>query len=399
MRWILSITVAVSLATASSTVRSAQIRPTLMRFAPTLAVAMAAAVPPSPTISPGNGTLYLGSYSGHITAINEATGSVSALIPLKNGLPFAMRLSADRSRFYVQSANMERFEIVDLATRQTLDTFTLSEENRHVRPLAYDVDPQHRYMVLLSITATKQIDRFEIGAPEFIQYDLKEHKVVRTVPWTADAEPGYFAVNLRFSPNGKYLYVFAHEILVLDATTLQQLDSWNFSLPNESGLNRFNAGSLDENYDEPGHLNGLFTMKDRVQNRTLLVIARMDLSAKNLDFFPIGPAAENGDLSFAIGAGRKYGYILREAIGEFEVWTVDMTAKRVQGKVSFAGRPRMAIRSSSNGQVIYIYDAGNTIDLYTADGFTFLRRIALDADMTTGTFCVVPAAGRPSSAR
>jgi DNA-binding beta-propeller fold protein YncE len=362
-------------------------------------MAAAAAAPPPSTISPGNGTIYLGSYSGHITAINEATGSVSTLIPLKNGLPLAMRLSADRSRFYVQSANQERFEIIDLATRQTLDTFTLTEGNRQVRALAYDVDPQHRFLVLVARTATKQIDRFEIGTPEFIQYDLKEHKVVRTVPWTADPEPPYWPLNLRFSPNGKYLYVFAHEILVLDAATLQQVDSWNLSLTNESGLNRFNAGSLDENYDEPGHLNGLFTMKDRVQNRTLLVIARMDLSAKNLDFFPIGPATENGDLSFAIGADRKFGYILREEIGEFEVWTVDMTAKRVQSKVSFAGRPRMAIRSSSNGKVIYIYEAGNTIDLYTADGFKFLRRIALDADMMSGTFYVVPAAGRPSSAQ
>src|SRR5262245_56676586 len=244
-----------------------------MRFALIAAVAIAAAAPapPPPTSSPGHGTIYMGSYSGHITAIDEASGSVSTRIPLKNGLPWAMRLSSDRSRFYVQSANQEQFEIVDLATRQTLDTFTLSEGNRRVRPLAYDVDPQHRYLVLLSRTATKQTDRFEIGAPEFIQYDLKEHKVVRTVPWTADTEPGYYAVNLRFSPNSKFLYVFAHEILILDATTLQQVDSWNLSLPNESGLNRFDAGSLDEYYDEPGHLNGLFTMKDRVQNRKLLV--------------------------------------------------------------------------------------------------------------------------------
>jgi hypothetical protein len=372
-----------------------------MRFALIAAVAIAAAAPAPPpsTITPGNGTLYLGAYSGHITAIDEASGSVSTRIPLKNGLPWAMRLSADRSRFYVQSANQERFEIVDLATRQTLDTFTLSEGNRQVRPLAYEVDPKQQYLVMIARTATKQPDRFEISAPEFIQYDLKEHKVVRTVPWTADAEPGYYAVNLRFSPNGKYLYVFAHEILILDATTLQQVDSWNLSLPNESGLNRFDAGSLDEYYDEPGHVNGLFTMKDRVQNRKLLVIGRMDLSAKNLEFFPLGPAPESGDLSFAIAADRKRGFILREEIGEFELWTVDMAAKRVQSKVSFAGRPRMAIRSSSNGQVLYIYEAGNTIDLYAADGFKFLRRIALDADMMYGTFYVVPAGARPASAQ
>jgi hypothetical protein len=28
---------------------------------------------------------------------------------------------------------------------------------------------------------TKLADRFDVGAPVFIQYDLKEHKIVRTV--------------------------------------------------------------------------------------------------------------------------------------------------------------------------------------------------------------------------
>ena len=73
-----------------------------------------------------------------------------------------------------------------------------------------------------------------------------------------------------------------------------------------------------------------------------------------------------------------------------------MTGKRVENKVSFEGRPRMAIRSSSNGQVIYIYEAGNTIDLYTADGFKHLRTITLESDMMYGTFHVVPRARLPA---
>ena len=70
-----------------------------------------------------------------------------------------------------------------------IDTFTLSEGNRHVRVLAYDVDPQERFLVMVARTATKLIDRDEIGTPQFIQYDLKEHKVVRTMPWSNDPEP------------------------------------------------------------------------------------------------------------------------------------------------------------------------------------------------------------------
>ncbi|PYQ68621.1 MAG: hypothetical protein DMG01_30650, partial [Acidobacteria bacterium] len=155
-----------------------------------------------PKITGGTGTIYLGSYARRIAVIDEATEKLTAEIPLQTGLMWAMRLSADATRFYVQSADQERFEVIDVASRKTLDTFTLSEGDRHVRALAFDVDPQNRFMVLVARTATKLVDRFEIGAPTFIQYDLKEHKVVRTVPWATDPEPQYYYLQLRFSPDG-----------------------------------------------------------------------------------------------------------------------------------------------------------------------------------------------------
>jgi DNA-binding beta-propeller fold protein YncE len=342
----------------------------------------------------GPGTIVLGSYSGHFTMIDEATEKVAAQIPFKNGIPWSARPSGDRTRFYVLSANLERFEVIDLRSRQSVDTFTLSDGNRHVRALAYEVDPQERFLVVVARTATKQIDRFEIGTPEFIRYDLKEHKVVQTKPWSADVEPRYYGLNLRFSPDGKFLYVFAHEILVLDAATLQQVDSWNLSLPNESGLNRFDPGSFDESGDASGFFTGLFTMRDPVENRELLIIGRVNLAAKSMDFFPLGPAPATGGLDFALAPDRKHAYILREEIGQAELWTVDLPGKRLTSRTSFKGRPRMAIRTSSSGQLIYIFEAGNTIDVYDADGFKFLRTITLDSDMKYGTFYVV-APSRP----
>ena len=50
----------------------------------------------------------------------------------------------------------------------------------------------------------------------------------------------------------------------------------------------------------------------------------------------------------------------------------------------------MAITTSSNGKLIYVHQAGNTIDLYEAEGFKYLRTITLDGDMPYGTFHVVP---------
>jgi hypothetical protein len=369
-----------------------------MRLVSLLVVAcslIAAAPAPPPKLTGGTGTIYLGSYARKIVVVDEATEKPVAEIPLKTGLTWGVRLSRDATRFFVQTADQEHFEVIDLANRQTIDTFTLSDGDKHVRALAFDVDSQHRFMVLVARTVRKLSDRFEIGAPEFIQYDLKEHKVVRTVPWATDPEPQYYYLSLRFSPDGKLLYVFSNEILIYDTATMKQIDSWDLSLPNEPGLGRFDLGSMDEANDEPGYFTALFGMDDRVQKRRLLVVGRVNLGQKRIEFFPVGPAPDRGQVSFALAPDRKHGYVLVDEIGHHELWTIDIAGKRRESQVQFGGRPRMALRSSSNGKILYIYQAGNTIDLYEAAGFKYLRTITLDADMMYGSFHVVPPRGQP----
>jgi hypothetical protein len=46
----------------------------------------------------------------------------------------------------------------------------------------------------------------------------------------------------------------------------------------------------------------------------------------------------------------------------------------------------MSLKTSSNGKVLYIYGAGNTIDLYDAATFRYMRTITLDTDTTTGLY-------------
>src|SRR5262245_47344817 len=355
---------------------------------------LVAAAPPDEKLTGGNGTIYLGSYARKIAVIDEATEKLAAEIPLTTGLAWAMRLSTDRSRFYVQSADQERFEVIDVASRRTLDTFTLSEGNRHVRAIAFDVDSENRQMVVVARPFTKLVDRFEIGPPVFIQYDLKEHKVVRTVLWATDPEPQYYYLLLRFSPDGKLLYVFSNEIVIYETATLTQLGSWDLSLPNEPGLGGFDLSALDETNDEPGSFTALFGMTDPVAKRRLLVVGRVDLGQKRIDFFPIGPAPDRGDVSFALAPDGKRGYLLLEEIRHHELWTIDMAARRLERQVTFDGRPRMAIRCSSNGKLIYLYEAGNTIDLYDAATLKYSRTVTLDSDMMYGTFHVVPARTR-----
>ena len=130
-------------------------------FAIVLAVCSFPFVSSSPKLTGGSGTIYVGSYAKRMVVIDEATQRVTAEDPLATGIPWSARRSQDDTRLYIQNADQEHFEIVDLATRKSIDSFTLSEGNRKVRALVFAVDPQHRLMTLVTRTTTKLVDQFE----------------------------------------------------------------------------------------------------------------------------------------------------------------------------------------------------------------------------------------------
>jgi hypothetical protein len=161
------------------------------------------------------------------------------------------------------------------------------------------------------------------------------------------------------------------------------VDKWELSKPIEDGFGRINFGSMDDMNEEPGFMTGLFNVRDPVQNRTIMGIARVDMAHKNVDFYALGPATGIG---FALAPGRKWGYGLHQEVGRYEFWSFDLENRKLGPKAEFPGRPRMSLKVSSNGKLLYVHEAGNTIDLYDAANFKYLRTITLDADMTTNLY-------------
>ncbi len=340
----------------------------------------------SDELTAGNGTLYLGAFPNRIFVIDEATEQVTDEIQLQAGIPRRMSLSLDRTRFHLIDATFERFEIVDVSSKRSIDTFTLSEGNKKVLIRRFRVDPRNRFVIFLTRSTTKLVDRFEIGAPTLLQYDLTEHKVIRTIPWP-EGKPRE-RVNMLFSPDGKLLYFFSDDVLIYETENFTQVDTWELSQPLEEGFGRLNFGfSLDVINEEPGFFTGLFRVQDPVQNRRLMGVARINLPDKRVDFYTLGPSEGVG---FSLAPNRKRAYGLRSQIGRYEFWTFDLENKRLHSRREFAGRPRMAVKPSSNGQILYIYQAGNTIVLYDANTYDYLRTIALDGDMTTTLYVVPP---------
>ena len=137
------------------------------------------------------------------------------------------------------------------------------------------VDPLERFLILLTRSATKQIDRWEIGDIAMQFYDLAQKKITRTIPWPRGEEREY--VNIRFSPDGKLLYFFGDDVLILETTNFTEVDTWPLSRPIEPGLGRVNFGSVDDFNDDPGFFTGLFTTQDPIQNRRIMGLGRVNL--------------------------------------------------------------------------------------------------------------------------
>jgi hypothetical protein len=120
-----------------------------------------------------------------------------------------------------------------------------------------------------------------------------------------------------------------------------------------------------------------------VHGRRIMGLGRVNLVAKSIDFTPIGPAE---GVSFALTPDRKRGYGLMQQIGRYEFWAFDVEGRKLLNRTPFEGRPRMGLRVSSNGRLLYIYVAGATIDVYDTTTYKKLRTIEMNADQTTSLF-------------
>jgi hypothetical protein len=337
-------------------------------------------------LNPGNGTMYVGTYAGNILILDEGSEKVVGEIKLKTGIPRSLSLSEDRTKFVVLDSTLQQVEIVDIASRSTIDSFTLSDVNKRVRIRGMAVDPLSRFVILLTRTATKMIDRWDIGPSTMLQYDLKAHKVMRTIPWPKGEEREFMSV--RFSPDGKLMYFFGEDVLIYDTTDFHEVDTWEVSKPVEFGAGRLDFGSTDDFNEERGFFTGVFYMQDPVQKRRLMGIGRVNLAAKEIDFFTLGPAQPR--MAFALAPDRKKAYGLLQDIGRYEFWTFDLPGRKIESRGEFRGRPRMDISVSTSGKLLYVWQAGNTIDLYDASNYKYQRTITLDADTTTRLFVIPP---------
>src|SRR2546429_9376139 len=101
-----------------------------LALALTVTASIAVRTADKPKVTGGSGTLIIGSYPKQFWGVDEATEKIVGTIPFKSGIPRRTTLSRGPKRFYTIEAAMEKEENVDIASRSTLATFTLTEGHK-----------------------------------------------------------------------------------------------------------------------------------------------------------------------------------------------------------------------------------------------------------------------------
>ncbi len=317
---------------------------------------------------------------------DEASEEVIDRIEMNRPIPNGVQLNEAGTRLYVGDASGQYIQIVDLALREVIDEFTLSQDSLVVRIDDFAPHPSDERAILFVKKYTKHSDRYSVEGPLILEYDLTTKEVTDTIAWPDGEERDF--VGFRYSPDGETLYFFADDIIAVDARTYEEVDRWEMSQPLEPGLGRPNFNTNSETYDEPGVATNLFRMRDPIQNRTLMGISTVRLSEKEVEFFTLGPSEPVG--RFALAPGGEKGYALYATVGQYEFWEFDLVNQRVSRRAPFAGRPRMGLDVSADGTKLYVHVAGNTIDVYDAETFELMRTVEFDEDMTLGNVAIVP---------
>ncbi len=130
-------------------------------------------------------------------------------------------------------------------------------------------------------------------------------------------------------------------------------------------------------------------MTEPTQNRRMMGISRVRLSDEEVEFFTLGNSEPVG--RFTLAPGGEKAYALYSEVGRYEFWEFDLVNERVSRRHPFAGRPRMGLQVSADGEKLYVHVAGNTIDVYDSETFELLRTVELDDDMTG--VAIIPATG------
>jgi len=367
-----------------------------------LAYSMAVAQTP-----PSSQLMYVGTLDKKLLVIDENKEAVVGEIPL-GGIPRTTALSADKKKLHIISTQM-LLETVDLDAKKVTSSFSLTDPRTRVRIQAnapdivnagnngarfsgIAVDPNGKYLYTTMRNVVKDIDQYRIDPPQFVAIDLEEKKIAKAWPFPKEINQGFgFNATYKVSADGKRLYVFQEDILIFDLETFKQVDRIELAQPPFPGASPYRLAASDDPFEAPDSVTSVFTSVDSVVHKGTLGLAKIDLTTRKVDYFPIGPLLPmNG---FQLSPDRKRGYsvmpkITAGANRATEWWVWDLENHKVIKKKDFDTRPTFRFAVGGDGKKLYLYGAGSTLEVWDAETLESRKLIYLDKDTTTNLITV-----------
>jgi DNA-binding beta-propeller fold protein YncE len=343
------------------------------------------------------GTLYLPAYPAMVLAFDEGKGQIVDRIPLTTGTPMSIRLSPDHKRIYVGTIDHNGIEVIDVATRKVINHFVLNTETKQYRFWNGTPDPQGKLFYTVSKEITKYPDHYEVAPAKYTVIDLEQQKIVKTVDIPKEEQyvidVGYARAAIEVSPDGKYLYQFGRNITILQADDFKVVDRIELSRPDWAGMDNVRVGGDLDVVDVPGQHISLFNSEDPIVHNKVFGLARFDLSTRQVEFNPVGPAPE-GMSGLQVTPDRKTAYTVvasgKNGNKRCEFWTFDLTSDHITQKAEVPCRTRFTLGISNDGKKLYIYGAGFEIEVYDAATLKYEKTWDLNVDVTYAGIVVTP---------
>ncbi len=357
---------------------------------------VAGQTPPSETL------MYVGTLDKKLLVIDEAKEDVVGEIPL-GGIPRTTALSADKKKLHIFTTQM-LLETVDLESRKVISSFSVSDSRTRLRIQAtapdianagnngarfsgIAVDPNGRYLYTTMRSVVRDIDQYRIDPPQFVAIDLQDKKIAKAWPFPKEMNQGFgFNATYKVSADGQRLYVFQEDILVFDLDTFKQIDRIELAQPPFPGASPYRLAASDDPYDAPDSVTSVFTSVDSIVHKGTLGLAKIDLTTRKVDYFPVGPLLPmNG---FQLSPDRKRGYSVMPKIAPganraTEWWVWDIENHKVINKKDFDTRPTFRFAVGGDGKKLYLYGAGSTLEVWDAETLESRKLIYLNKDTTT----------------
>jgi WD40 repeat protein len=352
--------------------------------------------------------IYLASWPHQILVFDSVQEKFIDSINLDTDVAQGLILSPDKKKLYASTVKDNSIVTIDLATRKVLGKFTLDSGNKSYRMIGLAPDPGGKLLYSIVTAVTKAADHYEIERTKIAAIDLNTHQIVQSVDFPKEESlVGVWRPQMKFSPDGKYFYLFLNNILVFDTQTLKLIKKIDLSDPSVPGYSNVIFNPVEEEpaedpNEEPGKLTNVFISSDPYVHRAVFGIAKIDLATLNFDFTPVAPATTLSMTPLLLTPDHQTGYTAaingNPGNRRCEFWAFDMKTRKLINTKEFDGRNRFSFSLSADGKKIFIYGAGYEISVYDAKTFTLRSTVTLPGDMTSN-FVVMPLSSKSEASR